>query len=190
MYNGKCALYARVSTLEQNPENQLYSLQKYALERDYHIFNEYVDEISGCASSRPALNDLMHDLRQGEFKAVFIWKLDRLGRSLPHLIQIVTEMEKHGVDLITQTQGSIDTTTSTGKLIFQIFGAIAEFERELIRERVILGLERAKREGKRLGRPKGKKDTKRRRTSGYIQRWANDKNKRVKKSPRKKRGCV
>lgn len=184
----KCAIYARVSTLDQNPENQIISLKKYALDRGYSIFNDYIDRIGGCSDSRPALNVLMHDLRKGDFNAVFIWKLDRLGRSLPHLLQIVGEMERHGVDLITQTQGSIDTTTSTGKLIFQIFGAIAEFERELIRERVLLGLERAKSQGKRLGRPPGKKDGKRRRRSGYNNRWANERQKKSKKTPPLKSG--
>ena len=170
----------------------MFSLQRYALERGYDIFNDYVDMASGCKDSRPALNQLMSDLRQGSFNAVIVWKLDRLGRSLPHLIQIVNEMQQHKVDLIAQTQGSIDTTSATGKLMFQIFGAIAEFERELIRERVLLGLDRAKREGKRLGRPPGKKDQVRRRRSGYNNRWANERKKKKKKSkkspPQKSRG--
>ncbi len=153
----KVAIYARVSLEEiergQNPENQLMELREFVKRKGWEIYKEYVDRISGAKESRPALNDLMNDARHMHFKAVVVWKLDRLGRSLAHLIQIINEWQKLGVDFICLTQ-PIDTTTPGGKLIFYIFGAIAEFERDLIRERTLAGIKRARKEGKRIGRPK------------------------------------
>ena len=139
--------------------------------RGYEIYNIYTDRISGSKDTRPALQQLTMDAKQQKFKAVIIWKLDRLGRSLQHLIRIVEMLKLYNIDLVCKTQ-NIDTTTSTGKFTFYLFGAIAELERELITERINLGLERAKLKGKKLGRPKGKKDSKRRRKSGYYQRWS------------------
>lgn len=167
----KVAVYVRVSKEDQHPENQILELKKYAEDRSYKIYYTYVDQISGIKDSRPAFNELMINARQKQFDAVLVWKLDRLGRSLQHLIFIIQEFESLGIQFICKTQ-DIDTTKPSGKLIFHIFGAIAEFEREIIRERIILGLQRARKQGKKLGRPKGKKDTKRRRRSGYYQRWS------------------
>jgi DNA invertase Pin-like site-specific DNA recombinase len=146
-------------------------LVEYARNRQFVIYKTYVDKISGIKDSRPALNDLMMDARKKRFDAVLVWKLDRLGRSLQHLIFMIQEWDSLGIKFICMTQ-NIDTTSHEGKLIFHIFGAIAEFERGIIRDRIMIGLDRAKREGKKLGRPKGKKDTKRRRRSGYYQRWS------------------
>ena len=169
-----CGIYARVSTDDQHPQNQIDACIEYAKNHNFETVHIYTDTISGAKESRPALNDLMMDLRKHRFDIVLVWRLDRMGRSLQHLIQIITEMEKHKVDLVTIDQGIIDTTSSTGKLIFQIFGAIAEFERELIKERVNLGLARAKKQGKQLGRPKGSKDKNPhgRKKSGYYLRYA------------------
>lgn len=167
----KVAIYVRTSKFEQHPENQILELKEYAKRQGWKIYKVYVDQISGAKQSRPALDQLMKDAREKQFDAVLIWKLDRLGRSLQHLIQIIQEWQKRGIDFICKTQ-DIDTTTPSGKLIFHIFGAIAEFERELIRERIILGLERAKKQGKKVGRPKGSKDKKKRRKSGYYLRWS------------------
>ena len=181
----KVAIYARVSKEEQNPENQILELTDYAKKRGFEVYHVYVDKVSGAKESRPALNELMNDARQKKFDAVLVWKLDRLGRSLQHLIQIIEEWEKLGINFICYTQ-NIDTTSPSGKLIFHIFGAIAEFERELIRERVRAGLKRAKKEGKRLGRPPGSKDKKKRRKSGYYLRWQREKEGK-KSSPSKSR---
>lgn len=170
----KVAIYCRVSKQDQHPENQMLALKQFAKDRNYDVYHIYVDSISGSKDSRPALNELMMGARSKKFNAVVVWKLDRLGRSLQHLIQIIQEWDHLGIQFICKTQ-DIDTTKPSGKLIFHIFGAIAEFEREIIRERILLGLERRKKQGKRLGRPKGSKDKKRRRTSGYINRWTGKK---------------
>jgi DNA invertase Pin-like site-specific DNA recombinase len=167
----KAAIYARVSKQEQNPENQILNLKQYTNERNYEIYKIYVDKISGTKDTRPALQTMMQDAKEQKFKAVIIWKLDRLGRSLQHLIQIVEALKRYNIDLICKTQ-NIDTTTSTGKFTFYLFGAIAELEKEMITERINLGLQRARIKGKKLGRPKGKKDSKKRRKSGYYQRWS------------------
>jgi DNA invertase Pin-like site-specific DNA recombinase len=166
----KVAIYVRTSKESQHPENQIVSLNQFAKDRNYEVHKVYVDQISGAKDTRPALYEMMIDAREHRFEAVVIWKLDRLGRSLQHLIRIVESLKRYNIDLICKTQ-NIDTTTSTGKFTFYLFGAIAELERELIIERINLGLERAKRKGKQLGRPKGSKDKKDRRKSGYYQRW-------------------
>lgn len=159
----RVVLYCRVSTIEQNPEHQEDSLREFCMNR-HEIIKVYTDFISGAKDSRPALNNLMSDAYNNKFDAVVIWKLDRLGRSLHHLIDIINKFQLWNVGLICQTQ-DIDTTTPNGKLLFHIFGAIAQFERELISERTKLGLKHAKNVGKRG------KDKKRRRRSGYISRW-------------------
>ena len=169
----RVALYIRVSKLDQHPENQEIELKEYANRHNFEIYKIYIDKISGAKDTRPALNGLMTDARKKMFKAVIIWKVDRLGRSVAHMSQVIQEWQNLGIDLIITTLG-IDTRTPTGKLILGILSQIAEFERELIRERILLGLERRKKEGKPLGRPKGAKDKnpKGRRKSGYYVRWA------------------
>jgi len=178
----KVAIYVRVSKEDQHPENQIIELTEFAENRGFEIFHTYVDKISGSKDSRPGLSELMIDARSKCFDAVIVWKLDRLGRSLQHLIQIIQEWRNLDIDFICKTE-PIDTTSASGELIFHIFGAIAQFERKLITERINLGLERARKEGKHIGRPKGKKDSKQRRKSGYYQRWSKkpspSKNKKV-----------
>lgn len=164
-----CAIYARVSTEEQHPEIQVDELKNYTSYQNIKVYNVYVDKTSGSRSSRPSLNDLMFDMRQGCFNCVVVYKLDRLGRSLKHLINICEEFHNKGVDLIVTSQ-SIDTSTASGKLLFNILGSVAEFERELISERTKLG----QRKNRHLVGKRGK-DKKERRTSGYVQRWANEK---------------
>lgn len=168
----KVALYIRVSKLDQHPENQEIELKDYANRHNFEIYDIFVDKISGAKDSRPALNDLMADARKKMFKAVVIWKVDRLGRSTAHMVQLVQELQNLDIELFITTLG-IDTRTPVGKLILGVLSQIAEFEREQIRERIILGLERSKKEGKKLGRPKGAKDKnpKGRRKSGYYRRW-------------------
>lgn len=151
----KIALYARISTAHngQNPETQLQPLREYAKARGFEIYREYVDITSGVKESRSQLDSLIKDAKKRKFGAVVVWKLDRLGRSLKHLISLLEEFNVLGVQFISYSE-SMDTTTPAGKLLFNVIGAIAGFERDLIRERVKAGLQRVKAQGKRLGRPK------------------------------------
>ena len=129
--------------------------------RGWEIVGEYTDVISGVKQSRPALDRLMQDARAGKFNAVMVTKIDRLGRSLIHFLQLTHEFERMGVDIVAIDQ-PIDTGGPTGKLIWAILGAVAEFERELISERTKAGLQRARKEGKRIGRKPLPEDVKRR----------------------------
>jgi DNA invertase Pin-like site-specific DNA recombinase len=150
----RLALYARVSTTDQHPEAQIDALRQYSHARGLEITGTYVDHgISGAKARRPALDGLMADARRRGFDALAVVKLDRLGRSLHHLLTLLGEFEALGVDLISLDDG-LDTSTPVGRLFFQIRGAFAEYERSLIRERTRAGLAAAKRRGKRLGRPR------------------------------------
>jgi DNA invertase Pin-like site-specific DNA recombinase len=151
----RVALYARVSTCtgQQDPELQLRELREYARLRGLTIVGEYVDRISGSKDSRPALNRLMADASQRKFDAVLVWKLDRFGRSLRHLVNALAELEALGLTFIS-LRDNLDLSTPSGRLMFQIIGAMAEFERSLIQERVKAGLRNAKAKGRRLGRPR------------------------------------
>ena len=157
MYGGRrskyrVGIYARVSTDDQHPENQIQRLREVCDHRGWEVVGEYMDVISGAEESRPELDRMIKDARLGRMDAVLVTKIDRLGRSLVHFLQLTQELQRLGVDIIAIDQ-EIDTGGPTGRLIWAILGAIAEFERELIRERTKEGLERAKREGKRIGRP-------------------------------------
>jgi DNA invertase Pin-like site-specific DNA recombinase len=148
----RAAVYARVSTVDQEPENQLQEVRRYVEARDWTA-GEYVDRgVSGAKDRRPALDDLVRDARRRRFDVLVCWRLDRLGRNLKHLITLLDELQALGIAFVSLAEG-IDATTPAGKLQMHILGAIAEFERERIRERVLAGLQRARREGKRLGRP-------------------------------------
>ncbi len=150
----RVALYARVSTTDQHPEVQLGALRQYALDRGLAITEEYVDHgVSGAKDRRPALERLLADARRRRFDAVACVKLDRLARSVRHLTTMAGELEALGVDLVVLDQ-AIDTSTPSGRLLFNVLGSIAEFERDLIRERTAAGLAAARRRGKRLGRPR------------------------------------
>jgi len=153
----KIAIYARVSTSNgQNPETQILALQKYAQARELEIVQTYVDAgYSGAKASRPELTRLMMDARRRKFNIVLVTRLDRLARSLKQLVMTLDELRELGISFVS-LQEAFDTSTSTGILLFQVVGAIAEFERSLIKERIALGLERARAEGKKLGRPKVK----------------------------------
>jgi DNA invertase Pin-like site-specific DNA recombinase len=128
------AIYCRVSTDDQNNESQERLCKEYCYRCNYKVYGIYKDVISGTKDSRPSFNQLMEDMRKFKFDAIMVSKLDRMGRSLQHLIGIVDEISKKGLNFIVVTQ-NIDTTTSSGKLQFQIMGAFAEFERNLISER-------------------------------------------------------
>jgi DNA invertase Pin-like site-specific DNA recombinase len=141
-----------VSTLDQNPDNQLFELRRYVGARGWRI-TEYVDHgVSGAKESRPELNRLLRDAKKRQIDIVVCWRPDRLGRSLRHLIFLLDELAALGVGFVSLGEG-IDTSTPAGRLQLHVLGAIAEFERERVRERVIAGLRRARRDGKRLGRP-------------------------------------
>jgi DNA invertase Pin-like site-specific DNA recombinase len=150
----RIAIYARVSTTagQQDPEMQLRELREYAKNRELIIVNEYVDRMSGSKDARPALNRLMADATNRKFDAVLVWKLDRFGRSLRHLVNALAELEALGISFIS-LRDNLDLTTPSGRLMFQIIGAMAEFERALIQERVRAGLRNARAKGQRLGRP-------------------------------------
>lgn len=170
----KVAIYCRVSTEEQDVGKQEVELKEFCARKSYEVVDVYTDVISGTKDSRPGLDQLMKDAYQKKFDAVIVWKIDRLGRSLQHLLKIMNDFKLYHIDLISVTQ-MIDTTTPQGKLMFNFFGMIAEFERELISERTKLGLKRAKNVGKR-GKDKG-----RRKTGGYLLYWQSQKKKPNKK---------
>ncbi len=137
--------YARVSTLDQNLQAQEDQLRAAGCEK------LFTDQVSGTVRERPGLSELKKVLRSGD--TLVVWRLDRLGRSLPDLIEWVSYLEGEGVALKSLHE-SIDTSTSTGKLVFHLFGALAEFERNLIRERTLTGLAAARARGRLGGRPK------------------------------------
>src|SRR5271157_5549879 len=151
----RVALYARVSTLNnQDPEMQLAELREYAGRRGWEIVEEFTDQgVSGSKESRPALNRLMSDACRRRFDAVLVWKIDRFGRSLKHLVNALAELAALGVAFIS-LRDNLDLSTPSGRLMFQIIGAMAEFERALIQERVRAGIRNARVKGKRLGRPR------------------------------------
>ena len=152
----RAAVYCRVSTnlQSQSIENQLSELRRYAAQRGWEIHKEYVDEgISGAKDRRPALDALMSDARRRRFSVVAVLKFDRFARSARHLINALAEFREIGIDFCSVVDG-IDTSTVYGRAMFTIAGAFAELERELIRERVTLGVKKAKERGKVLGRPK------------------------------------
>lgn len=150
----KVAIYARRSTAEQHVENQLLELRRYTSAREWEVFAEYVDEgVSGVRESRPRLDAMLKDAKRRRFDAVVVSKLDRLGRSLKHLIFLMEELQALGIGVVSLGE-SIDTTTPAGRLQIHVLSAVAQFERDRLRERVMAGLQRVKAQGKRLGRPK------------------------------------
>lgn len=153
----RVALYARVSTTGQTAENQILALRSFATSRGWAV-TEFVDHgVSGAREKRPALDALLEAARARRVDLVAAVKLDRLARSVHHLVSMVREFEVLGVDLIVLDQ-AIDTTTPSGRLLFHVLAAISEFERDLIRDRVLAGLRRARtqgtKSGKRIGRPR------------------------------------
>ena len=146
----RAAIYARVSTLDQEPENQLAELRRYVEARGWTSV-EFVDKgVSGSKDRRPALDALIKDAKRRRFDVLVCWRLDRLGRNLRHLITLLDELQTLGVAFVSLAEG-IDATTPAGKLQMHILGAIAEFERARIAERVRAGLARARANGRRLG---------------------------------------
>ena len=157
MAKKRAAIYARVSTLNgQTPKNQVVELRKAADKADWEVVAEFTDRgVSGTKGrdKRPAFDRLCKAATRREFDVVMAWSVDRLGRSLQDLTAFLGDLHASGVDLYLHQQG-VDTTTPGGKALFQMMGVFAEFERAIMRERVNAGLERARAEGKKLGRPR------------------------------------
>jgi DNA invertase Pin-like site-specific DNA recombinase len=152
----RVALYARVSTANghQDPEMQLRELREFVERRGWQITGEYVDRgVSGSKDRRPALDQMMAAAQGRKFDVLLVWKLDRFARSLKHLVNALAEFEALGIAFVS-LRDNLDLTTPAGRLMFQIIGAMAEFERALIQERVKAGLRNAKSKGVRLGRPR------------------------------------
>lgn len=153
MTGKQVVIYARVSTDRQSTESQLNTLREYTEKREWKVFKEYIDAgFTGSDTKRPAFNEMVADAKRRAFDVLLVYKLDRLSRSLKDLITTLDDLQSLGIDFVSYDNG-LDTTTPTGRLIFHVVGSVAEFEREIIKERVRAGLENAKRKGKRLGRP-------------------------------------
>jgi DNA invertase Pin-like site-specific DNA recombinase len=149
----KAALYARVSTTDQTCENQLLELRRYCEARGLQVMREFVDQgVSGSKDRRPALDELILLARRRRFDVLVCWRLDRLGRSLRHLVILLEELQSLGIGFVSLGEG-IDLGTPAGRLQLHILAALAEFERSRIQERVRAGLARVRAAGKRLGRP-------------------------------------
>ena len=151
----RAAIYARVSTHNgQNPQMQLNEVRSYCERRQWVVAGEYVDTgISGSKEHRPALDRLLADCRKRRVDAVVVYRYDRFARSVRQLVNALEEFRSLGIDFVSLHEG-VDTSTPNGRLVFGIFASIAEFERELIRDRVRSGLAAAKARGKQLGRPR------------------------------------
>ena len=153
-------VYARVSTDEQTPALQLDDLRQAAAARGWNVIEEYVDDgVSGRLHSRPALDRMIARVLQGGIQIVAVWKLDRLGRSLQHLVEVMELFREHDVEFVSLRDAAFDTTTASGRLIFQIMAALAEFESSLIGERTKAGMAAAKRRGSTMGRKPIRVDT-------------------------------
>lgn len=149
----KIALYARVSkALEQNPENQLLELRRWAIAAGHQVIGEFVDEISS-KDTRPEKERVLKMLRLGEIQGVAFWSLDRWGRTMSELVLELEEFSKANISLFSMKEG-LDLSSAAGRLMANVLAAMANFERDRIKERTMLGLARARAQGKRLGRPR------------------------------------
>src|SRR5229473_2623605 len=150
----RIGIYARVSTKDQSCELQVRDLRAYCAARGFDLVREYVDVgQSGAKDSRPELNKLMDDARKRQFDAVICWRFDRFARSTKHLLSALEEFRSLGIQFISY-QENIDTSSALGQALFTIVSAVAQLERDLIRERVSAGIRNARANGKKLGRPK------------------------------------
>jgi DNA invertase Pin-like site-specific DNA recombinase len=154
----RVAIYARVSTQDQDPQMQLRELRAYAKLRSFIVLHEFIDHVSGATSERPELTKLWQSARARKIDTVLVWKFDRFARSTKQLIDALEEFRHLGVDFISITE-QIDTSSPMGKAMFTVISAIAEFERSLISERVRSGIAKARAQGKQHGRPTINADT-------------------------------
>ena len=154
----RVALYCRVSTSDgrQDLGLQLDELRQVAKQRGWSVIGEYCDKISGAQDRRPGLDKLMADAARGEVDLVAVWKIDRLGRSLRHLVDTLETLRGYNVDFVSLRNPGLDTTSPSGRLMLHLVAAFAEFERSMIRERVRAGVNRAKKNGTRSGKPIGR----------------------------------
>ena len=167
----KVGLYARVSSSDQNTDTQLMAMRDYCKRMEYDIVDEYVDNgFSGKDDRRPSFERFLADMRANRFECILCYKLDRIGRSLRHLLNLFEEFQNRKIVFISLTQ-NINSATAEGKMFLRLLMVLSEYERELIVARTRDGLKRAIRQGRRLGRPVGSKDTKKRKKSGYFLRW-------------------
>lgn len=148
----RVAMYSRVSTEGQNPEGQESEMKEYAKNRGWEVTRIYRDKMSGTKASRPELDELMADARKRRFEVACVWRFDRFARSVSHLLQALESFRTVGIEFVSISE-QVDTSTPTGKMVFTVLGAVAELERSLIVERVRMGLQSARKKGKRLGRP-------------------------------------
>ncbi len=162
----KVAIYCRVSTEEQDADKQEYLCQEYCQRNNIEVYKVYKDVISGTTISRPEFNQMLNDMRLYRFNTIMVTKLDRIGRSLSHLLSLFDEFKRKGVEFIAITQ-NIDTSTAAGKLQMQMLAAFAEFERNMISERTKEGLRRA------VGVGKRGKDKRPRRKRGVLRKGQN-----------------
>ena|SRR5467141_2064957 len=148
----RVALYSRVSTEVQNTDGQETEMREYAKHRGWDVTRIYRDKMSGAKSSRPALDELMADAKKRKMDIVLVWRFDRFARSVSHLLQALESFRIVGIEFVSISE-QVDTSSPAGKLVFTVLGAVAELERSLIAERVRMGLQSARKKGKRLGRP-------------------------------------
>ena len=149
----RVVIYGRVSTEGQSVDMQLVELREYVARRGWTLVEEYVDHISGAKELRPSLVRLMDDARQRKFDILLVWKIDRLARSLRHLVNTLAELDDLAVAFVS-FKDSLDLSSASGRLTMQLLGAMAEFERSLIQERVRAGIRNARNKGRTLGRPR------------------------------------
>ena len=148
----KCAVYARVSTLEQHVETQLYDLRQLAQKRGFEVVAEYTDHgVSGAKARRPGLDTLMADARKRKFSVVLVAAFDRVARSTKHFLQVIDEFDSLGIEFVSRRE-NVDTSGPMGRLFLTLIGSIAELEADLIKERIRAGMRRRRLEGYRLGR--------------------------------------
>jgi DNA invertase Pin-like site-specific DNA recombinase len=150
----KAAIYARVSTSNgsQTCENQLLELRRYCEARGWIVYGEYTDEMSGAKDRRPGLDRLLVDARRARVQVVVCWALDRIGRDLKHLLAVLEDLQSLNIPFVSLKEG-LDLGSASGRLQLAILAALSQFERERLKERTIAGLQRARAQGKRLGRP-------------------------------------
>lgn len=164
-------VYCRVSTIDQHPENQAIELKRYCENlniQDYTL----VEERESTRKTRPLKNDVIKGIREGRYRRVIVWSLFRWARTLEELMSDLNMLETYNIEFHSiKDLGIIDTSTAWGKAQVHLIGVFGQFERDRIRERTMLGLDRARAEGTQLGRPKGAKDKKKRRTAGYSERY-------------------
>lgn len=151
----RVGVYSRVSTSDQDVGMQVTEIRQVAVQRNWKIVEEYADEgLSGVAQDRPALLRMMTDARLGKFDVLVVWKLDRLGRSLRHLLQLLDELTAINVGFVAIRDAGVDSTSAQGRLLLSLLGSFSAYERDLLRERVLCGIRKAQADGIVCGRPR------------------------------------